>query len=118
MPRSQDNFRIQLVELLLILGKDAEVPKKRVFPYTDSDAIEVPLYQHQHVKIPTRKDYAACKGVRHQDRPLKRAALSEITANLGGKSEQRTSIYSCKQYKVALCREGSCFERYHQNRCN
>jgi hypothetical protein len=118
IPRSQDNFRIQLVELLLTLGKNTEVPKKQVFPYTDSEAIEIFLHQHQYIKIPTRKDYTACKGVKHQDQLLKRAALSEITANLGRKNERRTSIYSCKQYKVALCREGGCFERYHQNKCN
>jgi hypothetical protein len=115
MPRSQDDFRVKLVESLLVLGQDAKVPRKRVYPHTDSEALEVPLHQHQHIKMPTRKDCAACKGVRHQDRPLKRAVLSGITANLGGKGERRTSIYGCKQCKVALCREGSCFERYHQN---
>ena len=65
MPRSQDNFRIQLGESLLILGKDAEVHKKRVYPHTDSEGLEVPLHLHQHVKMPTRKDCAACKGIRH-----------------------------------------------------
>jgi hypothetical protein len=64
-PRSQDNFRIQLVKALLVFGQDAEVPKKRLYPYTDSEALEVPLHRHEHIKMPTRKDCAACKGVRH-----------------------------------------------------
>jgi hypothetical protein len=45
-PRSQDDFRIKLVESLLALGQDAEVPKKRVYSHTNSEALEVPLHRH------------------------------------------------------------------------
>jgi hypothetical protein len=41
MPRLQDNFRVKLVELLLVLGQDAEVPRKRVYLYIDSEALEI-----------------------------------------------------------------------------
>lgn len=113
--RSQDDFRIKLVEALLAAGRDAKVQKKRVYPFTNAEALEVPLHRYQHVKMPTRKDCAACKGVRHHDRPPKRVALAEIAANSGGSSDRRTSYWGCKQCRVSLCKKGGCFERYHSN---
>lgn len=112
---NQDNFRVKLVEALLVIGTDGKVPCKRLFPHTDSESFQVPLHHHSHVKMPTRKDCTACKGGQHSDRPLKRVALSEVASNLGRSSNRRTSHWGCKECKVALCREGSCFERYHGN---
>jgi hypothetical protein len=113
--RSQDDFRINLVEALLAAKRNAKGPGKRVYPFTNSEGLEVPLHYHEHVKMPTRKDCYACKGVRHQDRPLKRVALGVIAANEGRSTQRRTSWYGYKQCKVALCKEGGCFERYHRN---
>ena len=113
--RSQDDFRIKLVEALLATGKDAQVPRKRGYSHINAEALEVPVHRHQHVKMPTRKDCAACKGVRHHDRPPKRVALAEIAANSGRPSARRTSWYDYKQCGVSLCKEGGYFERYHRN---
>jgi hypothetical protein len=110
---SQDKFRLEIIEALLHLGKDAEVPRKRVFCHTNQEAFEVPIHRHQEVKMPTRKDCAACKGLRHWDRPPKRVALSEIAANTGRKSIRRSSWFGCKQCGVNLCNRYGCFERYH-----
>jgi hypothetical protein len=79
--RSQTDFRIDLIEALFEAGKDAQVLGKRAFSYTNAEAYEVPLHQHEHVKMSTRRDCAACKGVTHADRPPKRVALGEIAAN-------------------------------------
>jgi hypothetical protein len=97
--RSQDDFRIQLVELLLDLGTNntsAKIPRKRGFSHINTEVFEVPVHRHKHVKIPTKKDYAACKGVRFSDNPLKQVALAEIARNRHRTSTRRTSWYGCK----------------------
>jgi hypothetical protein len=116
--RSQDDFRMQLVEALLDLGKaalDGEVPRKRSFAHMNAEAYEVPVHRHEHIKLATRKNCACCKGVRYGDNPSKRAALAEVAANRGRDSTRRTSYWGCKQCNVALCKHGQCFSRYHQN---
>jgi hypothetical protein len=45
------------------------------------EAFEVPVYRYEHVKMPTKKNYTACKGVRFSNNPLKRVALAEIARN-------------------------------------
>lgn len=79
------------MEALLAVRVDDKVPCKRAFAHTDSEGLKVPLYQHSHIKMLTRKDCISCKGGRHSDRPLKRVALGEIAANLGRSSKRRTS---------------------------
>ena len=112
---SQDKFRLEIIEALLRLGKDAGGPLKRLFSSTIQEALEVLLHRHQEVKMPTRKDCAACKGGRHWDRPPKRVALSEIAANKGRKCDRKTTIFGCKQCRVNLCNRNGCFDRYHSN---
>jgi hypothetical protein len=118
--RSQDNFCIQLVESLLDLGThskitSAKVPRKRGFSHMNAEAFEVPVHRHEHVKIPTKKDCAACKGVRFSDNPPKRVALAEIARNRHRSSTRRTSWYGCKQCNVAICRKSDCWDVYHEN---
>jgi hypothetical protein len=116
--RSQDNFRIQLVELLLDLGThstSAKVSRKRGFSYINTEAFEIPVHRYKHVKIPTKKDYATCKGVRFSDNPPKRVALAEIARNRYRNSTRRTSWYNYKQYNIAICRKSDCWDVYHEN---
>jgi hypothetical protein len=113
--RSQDNFRLKLVESLVDAGKDAKVLPKRNLLHISLEGLEVPVHQHQHIKMTSRKDCVACKGVRHGDRPPKRVALAQIAANQGAKFTRRSSWFSCKQYDVTLYRKGGCFKGYHQN---
>jgi hypothetical protein len=111
--RSQDDFRLKLVEALLGVRSDTKVPRKRTFSHIDSEDFQVPISRHSHVRLPTRKDCAACKGGRFYDRAMKRVALAEIAANSGRSSKRRTTHWGYKECKVALCIEGSCFESYH-----
>lgn len=62
--RNQDDFRIQLIELLIALGKDAPGSRKRRVSGLSRDAFEVPVHRHEVVKMPTRGDCVACKGGR------------------------------------------------------
>ena len=116
--RNQDDFRLQLVDSLLALGdqcRNAKVPRKRTFGHMNGESIEVPVHRHEHVKMPTRKDCMACKGVRYGDRTFKRVALAEIAANKGRDSKRTCTHWGCKQCTVGLCYKGDCFSRYHSN---
>jgi hypothetical protein len=68
---SQDKFRLEIIEALLHLRKDIEVPRKRAFCHINQEAFKVPMHCHQEAKMLTRKDCAACKELRHWDRPKK-----------------------------------------------
>jgi hypothetical protein len=92
--RSQDNFRIQLVELLLDLGTygtSTKIPRKKGFSYMNTEAFEVPVYRYKHIKILAKKDYTTCKKVRFSDNPPKRLALAEIARNRHRNSTRRIS---------------------------
>jgi hypothetical protein len=58
----------------------------------------------------------SCKGLRFKDRPKKRRALVEISANHGMDSSRHDSIYRCKQYDVYLCKIRGCFKVFHRGR--
>jgi hypothetical protein len=94
---------------------DTKVLTKRLFSHTNLEGFQVLAYRHSHIRMPTRKDYATCKGGRLFKRPLKRVPLAKIASNRGRSSKRRTSHWGCKECKVALCQEGSYFENYHRN---
>jgi hypothetical protein len=111
--RSQDSFRRDIITRLFRIRSYAKVLPKKVFPHSTRDYLEVPVHQHQHVKMPTRKNCAACKGARYRDNPPRRVALAKLAANQRRSSIRRSSTYGCKQCGVNLCRNSSCFARYH-----
>jgi hypothetical protein len=111
--RNQHVFRIQLFESLLELGKGAPGARKRTVPHSKGEFIQVPLDQHHLEKMPTKRDCAYCKGGTAMDRPPKRVALAQIAANQGRQSIRRTSTFGCKICNIALCKNSSCFDRYH-----
>ena len=54
--RSQQDFRIQLMDALLYKAKTSEPSRKRSISYISYDAIDTPAQQHELVKRSTRKD--------------------------------------------------------------
>jgi hypothetical protein len=109
--RSQDNFCIQLIELLLDLGThgtSAKISRKKGFSYMNAEAFQIPVYKYEYIKIPTKKDYTACKRVRFSDNLLKRVALVEIARNRYRNSTKRTSWYSYIQCNIIICRKSDC----------
>ena len=111
--RSQNDFRISLIEALFKAGQDAQVPRKRSYAGINMESYKVPVHQHRQIKMATRSNCVACKGGRHHDRPPKRVALAELAVQNGRTSTRVTSSYGCKECHVHLCRKGSCWERYH-----
>jgi hypothetical protein len=112
--RSQQDFRIQLINSLLHMAKDVQVSPKRRISHMSTDAQSSPATEHEMVKMECRKDCVCCKGLRLGDRPQKRMALGEIAANQGRESKRTCTIYSCKQCDVALCKKRSCWKKYHR----
>jgi hypothetical protein len=60
------------------------------------------------VKIRSRKDCVCYKGLRHKDRPQKRVALAEITANKRQESKRTCTSFGYKQYNVVIYKNSSC----------
>lgn len=116
--RNQDDCRLQLVESLLHMSTatpDAEIPRKKSFGHIYAESIQVPVHRHQHIRMEERRDCAACKGVRYSDHPPKRVALAEIAMNKGRESKRKETYWGYKECNVALCQNGDCFRKYHQN---
>ena len=87
--RSQVDFREQLITGLFAIGNPTyRSPLKRV-SIIDSQVDKTPLEEHIHVLLPKRSWCVVCKGVRYNNRPKKRVALGEITANQKRLSSKR-----------------------------
>jgi hypothetical protein len=114
--RSQQDFREQLISALLAKGRDSEICPKRRISQISQGADQVPLGSHELVKMAKRGYCVACKGLRYGDRPRKRVALAEIASNMGRKSTNHSSSSGCRQCDVHLCKDNSCFERFHKEK--
>jgi hypothetical protein len=116
--RSQDDFRLQVVNALITMGRDVPDLRKRRISQLSRVTVEVPLHSHELIKMTTaqrRVDCVACKGVRFGDGPPpKRVALGNIARNLGRTTKRKATMYGCKQCEVALCKKTDCFALYHR----
>jgi hypothetical protein len=112
--RSQDDFRRDIMVGLFKIGNYVQVLLKRQLAHSQRDYLKIPIHRHTQVKMPTRKDCAACKGSRYGDNPPKRVALAEVAANQRRSSKRKSSSYGCKQCSVNLCNNSICFSRYYQ----
>ena len=112
--RSQQDFRKQLVSLLLAMGRDSEVYKKRRIGIISQEAIQAPEGSHEQVKMAKRGIYINYRGFRFRDRPKKRVALAEIVANKGRESTFHLSCFGYKQCDVNLYRNRGCFDVFHK----
>lgn len=115
--RSQRDFRIQIIEGLILMSKNALDMRKPHEPRTKPRLSDIPSISHHQEKRRARKDCAACKGHTFWNRP-KRVPLALTTANQKTNFTRRSTIFGCKECNIALCKEGGCFERYHTNRDN
>jgi hypothetical protein len=112
--RNQDDFRMQVIESLIAMGKDAPGSRKRRVSALSKDTLEVPVHRHEALKMSTSSNCVACKGGRYYDpAPRKRVALAEIAANHGRPSKRSVTFWGCKQCQVHLCKKNNCFQLYH-----
>jgi hypothetical protein len=117
--RSQKNFRVQIIDSLLEMGKDATGPRKRQRASTNIDISDIQnIDQHHQVKRQCRRECVACKGQTIIDKPIRRAPLGQLSANQRAPSKRSETIFGCLEYGVALCRKSSCFDNYHRSNSN
>jgi hypothetical protein len=106
--RSQQDFRIHIIDALLRKAQASELSKKRTISHMSQDADNEPVRTHQQVKMGSRKDCVCYKGLRHRDRPQKRVALAEIAVNKRRESKRTCTSFGYKQYDVVIYRNSSC----------
>jgi hypothetical protein len=85
--------------------------RKRAFSHGNIDEELVPAHRHKHIRMLAKGDCKYCKGERYSD--PKRTALGDVSPNLQRSTVRKSSIIGCKECNVHLCKEGSCFDRYH-----
>ena len=111
--RNQHDFRIQIIESLLVMSKNTPGPRKRRFSHINNDNLDIPISDHHLERRPTRKDCVACKGKTFWERPCPRRPLAQISANQKQASKRTSTSFGCKECNVDLCKIGSCFDTYH-----
>jgi hypothetical protein len=122
---TQAEFRTLLY--LQLLGKGASTRKRKwSVPQPDSglciapdkpetredQGSEAPL--HKRVHRSKTGDCCGCHYAGLTRAPKKRRILGEIDPNSGANFRARRSIYGCLACNVPLCKEGPCFDLFHE----
>jgi hypothetical protein len=94
--RSQQDFRRQLVCVLVAKGRGSEICPKRRILRTSQGADYIPVSLYKLVNLSKRGICVCCMGLRFKDRPIKRIALAQIASNQGRESSTYESVYGCK----------------------
>lgn len=113
------DFRLALFEGLLRRGtnnfEEPGLRKRAITGPTTVTYLKV-LQAHQPVKMGAQRRCAYChSGHAAWDAspPKKRVALGELSANQRSQGTGKTTTFGCKNCNAWLCKEGSCFRRYH-----
>ena len=117
--RSQVEWRHSIIEGLLAASERAakdtpihlkETISHRKRPLDNAFRCNTPI-----VVITSKpKECKYCRGVRQDDRPLKRRALGELASTNKRTNTRHESIYSCKTCNTALCTgKRDCMRKWH-----
>jgi len=82
------------------------------------DAAKEPALEHRQVHLGRKEECKGCRLTGQSRAPTKRRVLSEISLNTRNNSRPKRSYYGCLACDVALCKEGPCFEQYHEKYVN
>jgi hypothetical protein len=69
--------------------------------------------EHKQVHRGRKEDCKGCRLIGRTRTANKRRVLGEIALNTRN-NRPKVSVYGCLACDVALCREGDCFEQYHE----
>ena len=116
--RSQKDFRIKIIDSLLLMGKDVPGPRKRKIASTNLDLSDIQITGHHQIKRQCRRQCVACKGETIVDRPIRRRPLATLSANSRLARKVTTTLFGCQECNVALCKNSSCFDIYHRSNQN
>ena len=126
---NQTKFQEDLCNALFKRGKASRIQKKRPFSRLES-RVSPESYKlsckEEKQEVDGRKEHiqvhqgkrGTCQGCRYSGltrQPKKGSILGEISQNMRHYSKTRESIYGCQACDVPLCKEGPCFDQYHQN---
>jgi hypothetical protein len=95
--RSQQDFRIQLVDALLHKAPELQISRKRRVAHISTEAENLPSREYEIVKRSTRKGCLCCGELRLGDRPQKRMALGEIVANQRQESNRTCTYWASRR---------------------
>jgi hypothetical protein len=127
--KSQDEFRKLLYKRLFQVGASTrkrkwedlgpEIPLFQQTLNPDSgDAVEEPALEHRRVHLSQKEECQGCCLTGQSRAPTKRRILGEISLNTRNNSQPKRSYYGCLACDVALCKEGPCFEQFHEKYVN
>jgi hypothetical protein len=83
----------------------------------ESPAVESAL-EHRQVHLGRREECKGCPLTGRSRAPTKRRVLGELSLNTRHNSRPKRSYYGCLACNVALCKEGPCFEQFHERYVN
>ena len=124
--KSQDQFRVLLYKRMLQVGTSSRKrrwvdsgPEVALFQETlcpdTGDQAEEPAIEHQRVHQGKKGMCKGCRLIGRARDSNKRRVLGEISLNTRWNGRAKESVYGCSACEVALCRDGGCFEQYHNN---
>jgi hypothetical protein len=115
--KSQFEFRDSLIDGLLQTGsKWREQRPVRNRP-TEAPSIQpktMARSQHCLQKRGINQECSQCKDTGNGPVPRKRRALCEISSNTHSWKKVKRSTFGCLACNVSLCKEGLCFDRFHE----
>jgi hypothetical protein len=114
LDKSQSQFRSKLICQLFELDRAKAQKQKTVISHRNPLPFAAPE-QHVRVLRARKQDCMGCALTGQARKPEKGKALDEISTNEGAQKRPRSTIYGCKACDIPLCKEGPCWDEYHQN---
>ncbi|PVH71386.1 hypothetical protein DL98DRAFT_540089 [Cadophora sp. DSE1049] len=112
----QTKFRTEIVTNCFRVTLQHNKKRKRVSTSTVTPVLDVPIRDHTIERLQRPRDCVVCKK-EGLSKKVRRSVLGELSvnmpANFRGSGCRKSSIFGCKQCQVALCKESTCFTRFH-----
>jgi hypothetical protein len=122
--QTQEKFRTMLYKRLLEEGASTRKRKwvnyslePDLFSASKKQEIQEDHVPAQHKQVHRGKigECKGCKLIGRTRSPNKRRILGEISLNTRNNTRPKRSYYGCLACNIALCRDGPCFEQYHEH---
>jgi len=113
--KTQDEFWTLLYKRLFQdSGPELALFQQTLSPDTGDDPAEQAI-EHRQVHRGKKGECRGCSLLGQTRTANKRRVLCEISLNVRNNFWARSSVYGCLACDVPLCKDGECFEQYHEH---